>query len=181
MFLIIMASINPSWKLSQLMSSKMWNEMAYGSYKEYHDKVNGIYDYIANDSNENIFVFEKLRAVEGFSKVNLSEDMSDWVNTAIAQYYGKKSVQYVSAPLAVQSDGQKNIRISQDTFGGRTGYASIFIINGITQQTDALQILQPLESNLIISLKNEDVGKVAVYLFSDNEGKNQIDMIEIDY
>lgn len=183
LFLIMMANVNPSWKLSQLISAKMWNELAYGSYKEYHDEVNRIYDFIANDNNEDVFVYKVPKDVEGFMEVVIAtEDMTSWVNTAVARYYGKKSVQYVSNPLAVQrEDGQKNIRISQETFGGKAGYLTIFNNNLKTQQVEELQVLQPLESNMIISFQEEDTGVLGVYLFSDNEGKNQIGGVDVDY
>lgn len=107
--------------------------------------------------------------------------MSDWINNAIAVYYHKISVQYVSSPLYVQTDGQKNIRISPETFGSRTGYASIFKIDNATQTTEALCVLQPFDSNMIISMGKEESGTVGIYLFADCEGKEHIDSLEVDY
>lgn len=81
----------------------------------------------------------------------------------------------------MQNDGQKNIRISPDMFEGEAGYASIFNIDAATQAVAAIQVLQPFDSNMIIPIEKAATGKVAVYLFEDREGQNQVDMVEINY
>lgn len=181
MFLIIMANSNFSWRLSQSVPWIMWENIAQGLYKEYYYKVASIYNNIENDVNENVFIYEKPQVIDDFAEMYLSEDMSDAYNAGIAQYYQKQSVQYVSEPLYTQYDGQKNVRISSDLFDGQDGYVSVFKIAGTEQVVEALQILSPVESNIVISIPKEETGKIAIYLFADSEGKAQIDEVEIIY
>ena len=181
MFMVIMANINSSWRFSQSVFWKMWEEIAQGSYREHYNEVHELYNLIASDTNENVFVYEKPQSIDDFAEVYLSEDMSDNYNRAIAQYYHKESVQYVSEPLYTRRDGGKNIRISSNLFDGQTGYVSIFKIYGAEQSVEALQILSPIESNVVINVSKEENGRIAIYLFADSEGKVQIDEMEIGY
>lgn len=180
-FIIVMPNVNPSWKITQSMPYLMWKDLSYGRYKEYYNDVKAMYEFIDNDTNDNVFLPEMPKAIEHFSSVAISEDMSNWINNAIAAYYHKNSLQYVSSPLYVQADGQKNIRISPKTFGDRTGYASIFKLDNATQTEEALWVLQPFDSNMVISMGKEETGKVAIYLFADRDGNEQIDSLEVNY
>lgn len=183
MFLIIMFNINPSWKISQSVSFHMWEQLAEGNYKESYDKVNTLYEFISTDTDENVFIYEKPDEVEGFLTNILSEDMSDPMNMAVAKYYGKKTVQYVTEPLYEQSNGQKNIRISSKMFARESEelYVSVFKIDGTTEETEPIEILQPLDVNRVISIPQNESGKIAIYLFADREDAIPIDEIVVEY
>lgn len=45
--------------VTQLVPWELWKGIAYGSFKEYYDGVNDIYDLIAGDDNEDVFIYEK--------------------------------------------------------------------------------------------------------------------------
>ena len=181
LILIFMPNINPAWKLTQLVPFQMWELISEDAYKKYYSEVNEIYDFIAHDSNEDVFIYEEPQAVLHFPSIDISEDMSDGMTKAIALYYGKQSVQFVSEPVCVQSNGQKNIRISPEMIEGQSGYVSIFKIDNTTQQTEAIQVLQPLNANRIISASKDESGRVVIYIFADSEGKTQIGEMEINY
>ena len=176
-----MPNINPAWKLTQLVPIQMWELISEDAYKKYYDEVNNIYESIASDNNEDVFIYEEPQEVLHFPNMDIAEDMSNGMNKAIALYYGKKSVQFVSEPVCVQSNGQKNIRISPEMIEGQSGYMSIFKIDNTTQQTEVIQVLQPLNTNKIISASKDESGRVVIYIFADNEGKTQIGEMKINY
>lgn len=178
---ILIPNINSAWKLSQLVPFQMWDAIVKDTYKEYFNEVRNIYQQIEDDTNEDVFIYEKPEDIPDFPVVDMSEDMSSWINQAIAVYYKKQSVQFVSEPVCVQSDGQKNIRISPDMIENPSEYVSIFKVDNATQQTEVIQILHPLESNIVISAPKGENGKVGIYSFADKEGRIQIGMKEIEY
>lgn len=181
LFLILVSAINPAWRASQSVSAQMWKEIAKGSYKEYYERVNEIYDLVENDSNENVFIYQMPEEAPHFPTLKLREDMSYWINTGCAGYFGKASVQTVSDPLYVQGDGQKNIRISRATFGDKTGYLSIYKVDEEGQVLEIIQELQLLDSNILISMSPEETGEMKLYFYEDPEGTVQIDEMEIEY
>lgn len=181
LFLILMSSLNPSWRASQYMVVQMWEDVARGSYKRYYEKVNEIYDLIRNDPDENVFIYEMPEEVANFPTFRLNQDMSWADNSASASYYGKESVQVVYAPLAVQENGQKNIRISQKILGDQAGYLSIYEIDEDDQVTEIIQEREFLDSNMIISRPPEKTGKIKLYLYEDQEGMIQLEETEIEY
>lgn len=179
--LTVMPSINEGWRLTESVSYKMWEQMADDSYKDYNLQVRDIYNTIADDSNPDVFIYELPVDIPGFSRINISEDMSDWVNAAIASYYGRKSVQYVSGIVYEKRNGEKNIRISPSMFDTTLDNVSVFKVSDTDQKVDALLMLEPLVQNMIISVQDNESGKVGVYIFEDAEGKKQIEQMEIEY
>lgn len=75
----------------------------------------------------------------------------------------------------------KNIRISPEMFDIDLSFVSIFKISNSSQQTEVLQVLEPITSNIIISTQEEESGKIGIYIFADKEGTAQIGQMEIDY
>lgn len=181
LFMVTMFSINPAWRVSQSVPGQMWQEIGHGSYKKYYESIKEIYNIVENDTNENVFIYNIPENVPFFPVIDLDEDMSYWINDACADYFGKASVQCVFEPLKVQSDGQKNIRISQTTFGEQTGYLSIYKLNEEGQVAEIIQELKLLDSNILISIPPEETGKMKVYFYEDPEGSVQVDEMEIEY
>lgn len=66
-------------------------------------------------------------------------------------------------------------------FECETKYVSIFKINDKTQAVETVQILQLLETNIVISVENSENGIVGLYVFEDAEGKNLIENMEVSY
>ena len=91
------------------------------------------------------------------------------------------SVQTVSEPLYVQGNGQKNIRISPATFGGQTGYLSIYKLDEEGELTEIVQELQLLDSNILISMPPEDTGIIKWQFYEDSKGMVKIDEREFEY
>lgn len=181
MFLIIMGNLNSSWIISNLVPVRMWREIGKDSYKSYYNEVKMIYDKIESDSNKDVFIYDLPDSIDTFQKIDISEDMSSWVNVEMAQYFGKDSVQLVNDLIYVQGDGQKNIRISPNTFEAGGGYVSVFKLDDVSQVTETLYLLEPLDSNKVIRIPAADTGKIAIYLFADSEGSVPVDMIETDF
>ncbi len=181
MFLIIMGNLNSSWIMSNLVPFRMWKEIGKGSYKSYYNEVKTIYDKIASDSNKDVFIYDLPDSIDTFQKIDISEDMSSWVNVEMAQYFGKNSLQFVSDIISVQNDGQKNIRISPDTFEAGGGYISVFQLDDAAQVTETLCLLEPLDSNKVFSIPADEKGRIAIYLFADSEGTIPLDVIEKEF
>lgn len=181
MFAIVMVNINQSWKLSQMTFFKMWELIGKDKYREYYNEVNDIYDSIAEDTNEDVFIYEKPDDISEFAVFNISEDMSDWINKSVASYYGKQSVQFVADTVYEQSDGEKIVRISPEILEGEKRYVSIFKVDDETQAVEILQVLQPLDKNMVLSIPKDEKGSVGIYAFEDAEGKLQIAEAKISY
>lgn len=179
--LIIISSLNPSWRLSQLVPAQMWERIADGSYKNYYEEIKEIYDLVENDTNENVFIYNIPEEISLFPVLRLQDDMSYWVNIGVADYFQKESVQRVTNPLAIQADGQKNIRISPMIFDNKDGYISICRLDEEGQIVEMLYELQLLDSNILISKSSEETGKLEICLYEDSEGTVLIDKKEIEY
>ncbi len=113
--------------------------------------------------------------------MKLSEDMSDWINNSIAQYYGKQSVQYVSSYVYDYGNGEKNIRIYPEMFETELNYVSIYKTNNTVQETDIIQELKPFDANLIISTHDGEYGEINIYIYKDEEGTIKIGEQRIEY
>lgn len=181
LFCIVIVQVNSSWKISESVPVQMWQQISKGMYRDYYNEVKDFYDKIASDTNDDVFLYDLPESSVFMKNVNISQDMSYWINCAIAEFYGKKSVQYVTEAVVEQVDGKKNIRISPVMFGNRSGYVSVFKIDSVTQETEALTVLQPLDVNILITLQSDEHGKIVVYLFADSEGKEYVDEREEKY
>lgn len=83
--------MNSAWNP---VSSVLYNscmEFVKGTYKAYSSQVWEIYDFIG-DSEENDVVVTSPGSVAYFPSFYISDDVSSWLNGAIARYYGKNSV-----------------------------------------------------------------------------------------
>lgn len=180
--LVVMPNINSTWRISALIPYKMWEQVANHSYKSYYDAVNNIYNMIKTDRNEDVFVHDLPgEGIICFPTMDLSEDMSWWVNCGIAEYYGKRSVQYVSSNVYDYGNGEKNIRIYPEMFEAGSKYVSIYKTNSITQEVETIQELKPFDSNLIISTHNGENGEINIYAYEDELGTIQIGEYRIEY
>lgn len=171
--MVVMPYINSSWKISEQLPCQMWKHMAQNSYQEYYYKVLDAFDLIENDENEHIFLYNKPEDLPGFPVLNLKSDMSYWMNTLTAAYFNKQSVQYVQDKVY----GQR-VRISPDMYDDRPVYVSAYVTDFDTQATETLQQLLPLERNTVLSVPKDCNGKLEVFIYADQEGKNLIEEIK---
>lgn len=181
MFIIIMMSICPAWKISASVPYQMWRNIAKGSYKGYYEKICNILDNILNDNNENVFVYSIPEPVQYFPSIEISENESYWINTRLAACYNKKTVQYVPNPVYIRSDGQKVVRISSQMLDTNLDYVSIYKIDSSTQNTEVIQELQPLDTNMIFNMQAGENGMIQIYAYDDALGSNQIGEKHIEY
>ncbi len=55
-FVYIVSYTNSTWRISELIPYKMWEQVAAKSYKDYYNTVNEVYNKIAKDKNDNVFI-----------------------------------------------------------------------------------------------------------------------------
>jgi hypothetical protein len=184
-FIIQMQNINSNWKISETVPYQIWQQLGNNEFGEYYDNVKELYEYISKDDNEDVFIYQLPNEIANFSSVSdsVTEDMNYWTNTAISSYFGKSSVQYVKSPVWIPSDdsADKVIRISNDMFDQECNFVSIFIKNDDNQSMDIVQVLEPLVSNKVITIPNDQNGEVVIYVFDDMEGKELLDELTINY
>ena len=65
-----------------------------GSYKTYSKKVNDVYDKVGMSKQDDVIIDSIPKPVSDFPEITIYEDENNWVNEAIAEYYGKKSVKF---------------------------------------------------------------------------------------
>ena len=181
LFLIAMPSINPAWKLSELVPYTMLEQIAEDEFGNYNKKVNDLYYSIGVDENEDVFVYSIPKEIDNFPMVAIAEDMEGRVNPSIAEYYGKSSLQYVSSPLYENVNGEKVIRISPAMFECDLNYVSIFKVNDKSQEVEVIQVLEPFTINKIINIPADEKGTVGVYVFADKDGKTKLSELAIEY
>lgn len=65
-----------------------------GSYKTYSKKANDVYDKIGMSKQDDVIIDSIPKPVSDFPEITIYDDENNWVNEAIAEYYGKKSVKF---------------------------------------------------------------------------------------
>ena len=181
LFLIAMPSINPAWKISELIPYTMLEQIAVREFKNYNEEVNELYHSIGADENEDVFIYDLPEKIDNFPSVSIDEDMASWLNPNIAEYYGKKSLQYVPSPLYVNMSGEKVVRISPAMFECDLNYVSIFKVSDKSQEVEVIQVLEPFTINKIINIPADEKGTVGVYVFADKDGKTKLSELVIEY
>lgn len=180
LLLIIMPIKRDGWKVSSMIPYRTLMKLTEGNIQSYYRGVNEIYDAIREDENEDVFIFTMPISVDEFMSMDIKEDPEYLINMECADYFGKKSVQYVSEPVYTSGDGGVYIRIAPSYFEHDLQFVSIFN-NSDSQGMETIQILQPFEKNLLISMPHGDSGMVSIYVFADPEGKDMLEELEISY
>lgn len=180
LLLIIMPIKKEGWKFSSLIPYRTLMKLTEGSIQSCYRGANEIYDAIREDKNEDVFIFTLPISVDEFLSMDIKEDPNYLINTECANYFGKNSVQYVSQPVYTSEDGDIYIRIAPSYFEHDLQFVSIFN-NSDSQGMETLQILQPFEKNLLISMPHGDTGAVSIYVFADSNGNELLEEMEIPY
>ena len=178
MLAIIMPSSKPAWTLDQMVPYKTLVELANGSIQHYYREVNRIYEAIRNDENEDVFVTEIPKQLDIFEVIVFPDDPTHFLNTTLASYFNKKSVQGVSEVVYYSAD-TTYIRISPDTFNTDLSYVTI--VNDCEGDIQMLQVLEPLQKNLVIEVPAGKSGKVGIYAYADEKGQTCVLQKEIEY
>lgn len=180
LLLIIMPIKREGWKFSSMIPYRTLMKLTEGRIQSYYRGANEIYDTIREDENEDVFLFTMPISVDEFLSMDIKEDPNYLINTECADYFGKKSVQYVSGPVYVNGDGETYIRIAPSYFEHDLQFVSIFN-NSDSQGMETIQILQPFEKNLLIHRPLGDTGTVSIYVFADSNGDELLEEMEISY
>lgn len=180
LLLIIMPIKRDGWKFSSLIPYRTLMKLTEGDIQSYYRGVNEVYDIISKDTNEDVFIFSLPISVDEFMTVDIKEDPDYLINTECANYFGKKTIQYVSDPVYASGDGDIYIRIAPSYFKCDLQYVSIFN-NSESQGMETVQVLQSFENNLLIRMPHGDTGTVSVYVFADSSGEEIIEEMEISY
>ena len=68
------------------------SEILNGNVKKYYDKCQKIYQYLDGCGYIDVVIEDYPDTIEGFGSMGLSDDAENWVNVAVAQFYGVKSI-----------------------------------------------------------------------------------------
>lgn len=180
LLMIIMPIKREGWKLSSMIPYRTMMELTEGNIQNYYREVNCIYDAICDDENEDVFIYEVPEDIDLFLPMNLSQNPEYLINTEIATYYGKKSVQFVEQPVYEDVEGDTYIRIAPSYFEQDLSYVSIFN-NRDSLGIETVQVLQPFEQNLVLQVPKGATGTVVVYVFADSEGETVLEQREFSY
>lgn len=180
LLLIIMPVERDGWKVSSMVPYRTLMKLTEGKIQSYYRDVNRIYDAMREDENEDVFIFTMPISVDEFMTMDIIENPGGLINTECANYFGKNSVQYVSQPVYACEDGNTYIRIAPSYFEHDLQFVSIFN-NSDSEGTETIQILQPFEKNLLISMPHGDTGTVSIYVFADANGNDLLEEMEIPY
>ena len=178
MLAIIMPSYKSGWTWNSMIPYKTMIELADGSIQEYYRDINRILVSIENDESEDVFVSEVPNQLDVFEVMVFPEEPNHFMNTAMAEYFGKKSIQGVSMPV-YYGDGTTYIRISKESFEDNAPYVTI--VNTWEDNVEMIQVLEPLNKNLVIEVPEEQTGKVGIYAYADPDGKQCVLQREIEY
>ncbi len=73
------------------------SQLDNGSIQQYSSEMDKMYDSIKNSRDENMLVYYVPTCPSSFRGQGISEDVNDWNNKAIAEYYHKASLRYISS------------------------------------------------------------------------------------
>lgn len=175
---IFMPNYRSGWTWNSMVSYRTLIELTDGSIQEYYRDVNRILDRIENDENEDVFVSEVPAQIDVFEVMVFPEDPNHFMNIVMADYFNKKSIQGVSSPVYYGED-KTYIRISKDSFEEELSYVTI--VNAWDDNIVRIQVLEPLNKNLVIEVPEGQTGKVGIYVYADAGGKECILQREIEY
>lgn len=175
---IVMPSHKAGWTWDSFVPYKTLVELANGSIQEYYRDVNRIYESIENDENEDVFVSEVPKQLDIFEVIAFPDDPTHFLNTMIASYYNKKSVQGVFETVYYGAE-TTYVRLSPDSFPEDLSYVTIINYEDDTQEM--IQELKSFDKNLVIEVPSEKSGTIEVNIYSGADGKNLIEKREITY
>lgn len=180
LLLIIMPIKREGWKVSEMIPYRTLMKLTEGQIQSYYRDANGIYDAIREDDNEDVFIFTMPKPVDEFLSMDIQEHPDYLINTECANYFGKKSVQYVSKPVYVNGEEDIYVRIAPSYFKHDLQFVSIFN-NSDLQGMETIQVLSPFEKNLVIRMPSGDTGTISIYVFADSDGNEVLEEMEISY
>lgn len=172
-FYIVMIGINTEWKLSESKLFEMYCQVASGEFKDYYIEARQLHKSIEEDDNSDVFVTRQPSKISNYYCIDLKDDMMTYSCSVFALYYGKNSVQGVESVTAY-TVGKKVFRIYPELFYCDLSHVSIFMVNNDTKDTEEIQILKPLDKNVMITADIHDNVTVWVYAFGDATGENLI-------
>lgn len=178
LLMIIMPIKREGWKLSSMIPYRTMMELTEGNIQSYYREANRIYNTIRDDDNEDVFIYGLPQDIDVFLSMNLNQDPNYLINTEVATYYEKNSVQYVEQPVYV--NGDTYVRIAPSYFEQDLSYVSIFN-NNDSSGVETIQMLQPFEKNLFLQIPEGETGTVVVYVFADSKGETVIEQREFSY
>lgn len=178
MLVVIMSVQNEGWLLTSFVPYKTMIALADGKIQEYYRDVNQIYEACAENKNKDVFIDAMPESVDVFSVILLKEDPKWGINMDLTNYYQNRSVHLVLNDVYYGGD-MTYIRISPLNFEEDMSYVTI--VNSWEEDTQIIQVLEPLNENLVIEAPAEQVGKVGIYAFADSEGQECILQREIEY
>lgn len=152
--------------------------LADGRIQKYYREVNRIYETCAENKGKDVFIYSLPQEVDVFSSIYLEEDPTWDVNVEFANYFQNRSVQLVLNDVFHGEDATY-VRISPSSFVEDMSYVTI--VNTLKEDTQIIQILEPLNENLVIQIPANLSGKIGIYVFADSEGKERVLQREIEY
>lgn len=181
LLLLTMPTEREGWKISEMIPYRTLMELTDGSIQEYYRDVNRVYDAIRTDENDNVFIYERPEDIDIFLPMNLNQDPEYLINTEIAYYYEKDSVQWILEPVYKSVDtGDTFVRIDPNSFQNDLTYVSVFNSENNGEIAE-VQVLEPLEENLVVRIPKGKTGTVVVYVFADAKGENLVEQREFAY
>lgn len=178
MLVMIMSIRSDGWLLTSFVPYKTMIALADGKIQEYYRDVNRIYETCAENKNKDVFINSLPETVDIFSNIYLKEDPKWDVNVEFANYYQNRSVHLVLNDV-YHGEDITYVRISPSSYEGDMSYVTI--VNTWEEDTQIIQILEPLNENMVIEIPAKQTGKVGIYAFADSEGRECIFQREIEY
>lgn len=152
--------------------------LADGRIQRYYREVNHIFETCAENKDKDVFIYSLPEEVDIFSSIYLEEDPTWDVNVEFANYFQNRSVQLVLNDVFYGED-TTYVRISPSSFIEDMSYVTI--VNTLEEDTQIIQVLEPLNENLVVEIPANHSGKVGIYAFADYEGKECVLQKEIEY
>lgn len=177
---ITMPTEREGWKLSETVPYHTLMDLTEGRIQSYYREANRIYDAIRTDENEDVFIYSLPEEVDGFLCMDIIENPNHLINSEVAQYFNKKSVQCVYSPVYVSEGGDTYVRISPSYFENDLSYVSIFKICDDLGMEE-IQVLKPFEKNMVLQIPKGETGSVVVYIFADSKGESILEKREFSY
>ena len=88
--------------LNETQPVSIYRKWLNGSLREFREEGEKLFFTIENAEEENVFIEKALDNLGIFCAINIREDKNCWVNIAVANYYGKETVQIAKG----ENDGE---------------------------------------------------------------------------
>lgn len=178
MLVMIMPIQSDGWMVTSFVPYKTMIALADGRIQGYYREVNHIFETCAENKDKDVFIYSLPEEVDIFSSIYLEEDPTWDVNVEFANYFQNRSVQLVLNDVFYGED-TTYVRISPSSFIEDMSYVTI--VNTLEEDTQIIQVLEPLNENLVVEIPANHSGKVGIYAFADYEGKECVLQKEIEY